>query len=588
MNKHSLRIILLLALVNIAYMATASGRIDNESLIARLDSAIANRDTYITQKENEIRELKHRIDTTSNFRERFDLLGGLFSEYHSFKTDSAYAICERRISLANQTGDREMLVAALLNMANIHTAVGMYAETVALLDSIDYSTLPDYLRSYYFHTARTVYGNMAAYSTFKPEKALYESITDAYRDSLLKAYDPGSMLYALIKADQLNVHNKPREAISLMENFMAENELSEHDRAICAWTLSESYGLLGDKPNQKQQMLISAISDMKSAVREYVSLRQLAIMLYQEGDLDRAYKYLTIAVDDAAKCNARQRIIELNDTYPTINSIYVETVRNQKKTLERTIIIITLMAALLIFLLIFLLKQMRRLRESRRNVEAANTKLNEVNNQLTDSNTKLNELNVQLTRSNRMLNDSNAQLNELNVRLTQSNAELQQAYSEIAEISELKEVYISKYMEQSLAYIEMLDGYRKSIAKLVNSGKTDDLKKFVKSTDIVDNELKLFYDRFDQTFLNLFPTFVDDFNNLLLPEEAIIPKKPGTLNTELRIFALIRLGITDSDKIAQFLRYSLTTIYNYRTKVRNKARGDRNLLESEITKIGHR
>ena len=141
-------------------------------------------------------------------------------------------------------------------------------------------------------------------------------------------------------------------------------------------------------------------------------------------------------------------------------------------------------------------------------------------------------------------------------------------------------------MDRSLEYIEMLDGYRKSVGKLVNSGKTAELQKLIKSTQMIDSELKSFYDQFDKTFLSLFPTFVEDFNKLLLPEESIIPKKQGTLTTELRIFALIRLGITDSDKIAKFLRYSLTTIYNYRTKVRNKAKGDRNSLESEVAKIG--
>lgn len=115
---------------------------------------------------------------------------------------------------------------------------------------------------------------------------------------------------------------------------------------------------------------------------------------------------------------------------------------------------------------------------------------------------------------------------------------------------------------------------------------TAELQKLVKSTKMIDDEFKSFYAQFDRTFLNLFPTFVEDFNSLLLPSEAIVPKKPGTLTTELRIYALVRLGITDSDKIAKFLRYSLTTIYNYRTKVRNKAKGDRNSLESEVAGIG--
>ena len=262
-----------------------------------------------------------------------------------------------------------------------------------------------------------------------------------------------------------------------------------------------------------------------------------------------------------------------------INRIYVETVHGQKKTLERTILIITILSVILVVLLFYMRRQMLKIADGRKKVEEANNKLSELNSQLSDSNNRLNEL-------NRQLKESNDKLNELNHQLVSSNGKLHDAYTSIAEISELKEVYICRYMDQSLEHIEMLDNYRKTINKLVNAGKTDDLKHLVKSSKIVEDELKSFYDQFDKTFLNLFPTFVEDLNSLLLPEEAIIPRKSGSLNTELRIFALIRLGITDSDKIAKFLRYSLTTIYNYRTKVRNKAKGDRNQLESEVAKIG--
>ena len=349
----------------------------------------------------------------------------------------------------------------------------------------------------------------------------------------------------------LNVGGDPAGAIRELEQFMADNELNEHDRAICAWTLSESYGKLGDRAGQKEQLLRSSISDIKSSVREYISLRQLAMLLYEEGDLDRAYNFMTIAVDDASKCNARQRIIELSNSYPMINGIYVETVRDQNHTLEWTIIIITVMSLMLLAMLLYMRKQMRRIARARRQVEEAYEQLNHLTDQLKASNAKLSEAN-----------------------------------NAIAEISELKEIYIGRYMDQCLVYIDKLDGYSKTVGKLVNSGKSDDLKKLVKSTSLIDDELRQFYEQFDRTFLSIYPSFVSDLNGLLMPEEAIVPKKEGSLNTELRIFALIRLGISDSDRIAKFLRYSLTTIYNYRTKVRNKAKSDRNRLEAEIMKIG--
>lgn len=550
-----------------------------DSLLRELDNVIAERGKYIAEKEQQLSAMHDSVLSAPNDHDRFFALGNLFTEYLYFNADSAYAISLRQEALANDIGDKDLLINAWLNKANILTLTGLYNETLKLTDLINPSELPDYLRSYYFHTKRTVYGNIAAAAVFTPEKEYYETLTEQNRDSLLAVYEPNSMLYNLIKADQLNVHNTPEEAITLLGDFIKSNQLSEHDLAICAWTLSESYGRLGDTANQKKQLLISAISDMKSAVREYVSLRQLALMLYKEGDLDRAYKFLTIAVDDAAKCNARQRIIELNDSYPMINGIYVQTVHNQKKALERTIFIIAVLFIIVICLLFYMRKQMKCIARERKKVEENNIKLNELNGELTETNNKLNELNNQLT-------DANHQLNELNVQLTQSNDKLHAANCAISEISKLKEAYIGRYMDQSLDHIEMLDSFRKHVGKLLSSGKIDELKKMVKSTSIVDDELNSFYYQFDQTFLSLFPTFVDDFNKLLLPEEAIIPKKEGCLNTELRIYALIRLGITDSDRIAKFLRYSLTTIYNYRTKVRNKAKGDRNQLEAEVIKIG--
>ena len=191
-----------------------------------------------------------------------------------------------------------------------------------------------------------------------------------------------------------------------------------------------------------------------------------------------------------------------------------------------------------------------------------------------------------VAEARKKLQEAYTKLNDLNLELQESNKKLHEANRDILEISEMKEVYIGRYMDQCLAYIDKLDSYRKSAAKLLNSGKSEELKKTLKSSAPIDNELKAFYDQFDKTFLSLFPSFVEEFNRLLAPEEAIIPKKEGSLTTELRIFALIRLGITDSDRIAKFLRYSLTTIYNYRTKVRNKARGDRNMLEQEVLGIG--
>ena len=532
-------------------LISAYGKTPNDSLMNQLDQVIANRDIYLSLKEKRLNQLRNELSRAADDRQRFDFLNHLYDEYVSFNTDSAYNISLREEQVARRTGDKTLIANALMNRANIYSATGMYYETLSIMDSIHRKDLPEYLHPYYFHILRTLYGHLADFANFDGVKRHYLDLTDQYRDSIISVNAPGTLANVITRADMLNKKGKPEEAVRVLNEYIGHNELSEHDHAICAWSLAESYEQLGDHDKRKEMLLRSSISDMKSSVREYMSLRALAMMLYEEGDLNRAYQLMTIAMDDATKCNARLRIIELNNAYPKKRNIYIKTVQRQKRTLEWTIAIITILSLLLLAMIFYLRKQMRRIARSRKETQLAYYSLNKITEQLKVSNEHLSEANVS-----------------------------------IAEISEMKEVYIGRYMDQCLIYIEKLDAYRKSIGRLIGDNRMDELKKMIKSSTLVDNELKMFYDQFDKTFLSLFPTFVTDFNTLLMPDEAIVQKKPGTLTPELRIFALIRLGIHDSDRIATFLRYSVTTIYNYRTKIRNKACGDRNRLEAEVMKIG--
>lgn len=529
----------------------ASPKRSIDSLMVQLNEVIQKRPEYLREKEQRLHKKYEEVENAADEHSRFDALTHLYEEYHSFNTDSAYNVACSQETLALKLGDKVLIENARLNRANVLAATGMYHEALELMDSVEFSNLPEYLYPFYYHIKRTLYGYLEDYAAFEPEKRYYHSLTNAYRDSIMSVHIPSTLSYAITKADYLNVNGSPAEAINVLKTFMEENELSEHDKAICAWTLSEAYGKIGDKQSQKEQLIIAAISDLKSSVREYVALRQLAIMLYEDGYLEKAYELMSIAVDDASKSNSRQRIIEINDYYPQINGIYIDKIKEQKTSLERTIFVIAVLVILLFGLLIFVYVQMRRVARGKREIESAYS-----------------------------------QLDKASKDLKEANQELIRAKNDIEEISELKEVYIGNYMEQCLEYIEKLDNFRKKIAKLANGAKIEDIKKLTKSDTYISDELKLFYKQFDKTFLSIFPKFVEDMNELLLPEEGYTLKKDGTLNPELRIFALIRLGITDSSQIAKFLQYSLPTIYNYRVKVRNKARGNRENLEAEVMKIG--
>ncbi len=538
-------------LLTVAVTAAGKNTSVTDSLMQTLREAIANRPTYQQQKEDRLIELRKEIASAKGDRRRFNALDALLNEFQAYNTDSAFAVCKRREELARKIGDPALMRNAAMNTANVFAATGMYKEAFDIMDTISSADIPDYIRPFRYRILRTVYGLMADYAVREEDHLRYSLKTEQYLDSLMAVNAPGTIGYVMAEATRHNARKEYRQAIETVQRFLNENETTTHEKAICAFTLSESYEKIGDKAHLKDELIKASIADMQSAVREYVSLRKLAMLLYDEGDVSEAYKLLRISLDDAASCNARMRVVELNSIFPLVNEVYVNTIRQQRSTLRNSVIVISVLLLVLLAAIFYVMRQMRRTAAARKETEHANNRLQ-----------------------------------QLNAELNESNANLCEANRAIAENSHIKEEYIARYMDQCSLYIEKIDSFRKQLAKLISAGKTSQLNDTLKSTNFLDDELKAFYQNFDNTFLNLFPTFVDDFNALLRPDEAIIPKKPGQLTTELRIFALIRLGINDSVKIAQFLRYSVTTIYNYRTKARNKAIGDRDKLEEEVMKIG--
>lgn len=529
--------------------AADSSRAD--SLLLKLDQAIKERPIYMEQKELKLVELKRLLHRQIPDEERFAILGTLLDEYRSFNTDSALHMAEEREQIAIRLGNREYIDNARMNKADVLGMTGMYKEVMDLMRNIHIDRLPVDIHPYYYHIYRTVYGLMADYAVTAYEKKLYTELTDKYRDSLLLVNKDNLLIHTLIQSDQYNVRNEYDKAIRLLTDYLALQKDYEHDVAICAYTLSESYRLKGDKEKEKEYLIVSAMADMKTAVREYISLRKLAVLLYQEGDIERAYSYVKICMEDAAACNARLRKLEILEIFPIINDAYLQKTEKQQEQMKWALVSISLLSLFLLLAIFYVYKQMKKVAAARREVI-----------------------------------DANKRLKELNDELHLSNAQLKEANHSIAENSYLKEEYIGRYMDLCSVYLEKMDNYRRSLGKIAATGNVEELYKNIKSSKFIEGELKEFYTNFDNTFLQLFPTFVEDFNALLADDEQISLKAGERMNTELRIFALIRLGITDSVKIAQFLRYSVTTIYNYRTKVRNKAAGDRDLLEQEVMTIG--
>ncbi|WP_418214175.1 DUF6377 domain-containing protein [Bacteroides difficilis] len=543
------KVILILLAIVFPGLLCAKDNKSTDALLREIDGLVKNRRTYGVEKETRITDLKRLLAEAASDEQRYGFCGRLFDEYRAYNLDSSFVYAQRKEELAHRLNKQDYLDDSAMNMAEVMGTTGMYKEALELLGKIDKKTLPDYLYGYYYHLYRTIYGLMGDYAVTEKAKKEYYRMTDLYRDSLLQVNASDSLGHALVMADKCIVHARYDEAIDMLMEYYRKPSLDDHAQAMIAYTISEGYRLKGDKQGQKHYLALSAIADLKSAVKEYVSLRKLASLVYEEGDIDRAYNYLKCSLEDATLCNARLRTLEISQVFPIIDKAYQLKTERQQREMKISLICISLLSVFLLAAIFFVYKQMKKVAAARREV--------------VDTNTLLQELNEEL-------HDSNSQLKEMNHTLSEANY--------------IKEEYIGRYMDQCSTYLDKMDLYRRSLNKIAAAGRVEELYKAIKSSQFLDEELKEFYANFDVTFLQLFPNFVDEFNALLT--EPMQPKPGEQLNTELRIFALIRLGITDSTKIAQFLRYSVTTIYNYRTRVRNKALGEREEFEAKVMKIG--
>lgn len=534
-SQEKTRLCLLAVAVSAWFAVQAVGQ-DTASLLDTLDITLRESHKYIDARRAKIAGLKAELARAATDAERYRLTGRLREEYRSFDIDSALYFADEKMAAARRIGNASYISDARMNLAEMSGVYGMYKEALDYIDSVDKGVLDVYQMEYYYHVYRNIYGLMADNCSNAVIKKRYLALTDSYRDSILLVNSPGSFNYVIVKADKDNVHGRYDEAIKILKGAYSKFD-NIHGKALLDYSLAMAYAGKGDTANEKRHLILSAINDIRSGIREYTSLRLLAVMLYKEGDVDRAYAYMTRCMDDAAACNSLWRIYEVQKAFPIINKVYHHKLDRQRMVIFCSLVFIILLTLFLAVAILVIKKQMRKVSAARRQAQEANVRLKELNRELSES-------------------------------------------------SHIKEEYIAHYIDQCSLYIDKMDKYRKHLQKVAQKGGAKELFDEIRSKSFIDNELKDFYAQFDDSFLNLFPNFVDDFNNLLVPEQRIRLKPGEKLNTELRIFALIRLGISSSTKIANFLRYSVTTIYNYRVRLRNAAAGDREKFDDAVMMIG--
>ena len=525
---------------------------ETDSLLRIFDDLLQTYEVQINERQQRIDELKNKSDRESqSVSELYNLNQQFYNEYRPYISDSAIYYQKKNILLAQETGNLNLIFNSKLQLAYFLASIGLYKESVDMLDEIKETDLPPDLLIDYYKCMMHTYGELSFYSKENELSNKYRQTANKYKDLLISILSPNEDSYLdILESDYRNVRDFTM-ALKMNDERLKSAPQNTQKYALIAFLRSLTYKESGDVQMQQYWLLKSAIADLQLGITDNASSWELANIRYKMSDIKRAHQYINYSVNNSTIFNARLRFTQIAEVQSIINKAYLTNKAQQEKKMRILLIFISLLTLLLLTSVIGIFLQ--------------NRKISKANAETIKANNELNRLNWELNRINDEIKNTNADLSESN---------------------QVKEEYIGHFLSLCSLYIDKMDIYRKSVRKKLLNGQQNDVIEDIKSSEFMDNELKEFYKNFDQSFLRLYPDFVYEFNNLLLDEEKIGLKKDELLNTELRIFALIRLGIDNSAKIAELLHYSANTIYNYRAKIKNKAKVSRNDFESRVKKIG--
>jgi hypothetical protein len=515
-----MRFFLTVGLCIIASLGCANAAPDIDSLLQQLNNTIEKRDVFLKEKLARIEGYKRQLSKVDSVRQ-YTVYNAIYEEYKSFIYDSAFIYARKLQHLARYLRDPNKIAAARINLGFILVSSGLFNEALDTLRTLHPSGLTDSLRAaYYFLRARTSY-DLSDFNRDNFYSARYTRQGNAYIDSAMALVRPDRPLYGLMKGlKHLHLREMP-EARQAFEALITQHNLGDADFAVAASTLSFIYFYSNEPVRAKEMLIRAAIADIRASTKETLATLNLADMLYKEGDVHGAYKYVKIAMEDANYYGARHRKVQVAAVFPIIEGKQLSLVESRRRILMFYSTIITLLSVVTIGFAIIIYKQFQKLRAAEKTISDANHVLTETNHQLRDAN-------------------------------------------------KIKEEYVWYYFTTTAEYITRLDALKKALELKLMTKKLEDMRFTIESIN-VKKEREDLYHNFDKVFLKLFPDFVYAFNALFKREDRIVLKEGQLLNTELRIFALIRMGIHDHDKIARILDYSVTTIYTYKTRLRNKS-----------------
>jgi len=533
----------------VALVVSASTRLDD--LLAELDAQLQQRDSYRANREQRIASLMSMKSAEGlSVEHNYTLNQQLIDEYVTFQADSAITYFQQNLALAHEMRNKSLIAVTSIDLAHFYASTGFYFEASQLLDMVDTLSLNKEQLVDYYITQHKLNDELSLYSNDEVQSHRSMQLTTYYSKRIIATAEKGS--YPSLRAHLwlfMRQNDDANAALTAERMMEVVPELSR-EWATAAFMRGLVAEQMGDDALYMEWMIRSSIIDMRLGIRDYAALKSIADYCTHY-DIERSMRYMRVMMEDVQAFNSRLRPWQDAMIWPEIEKGYHDYTERVAATQMRYIYLLVAMVVVVIVLLLYLMMQNRKLKDIRR----------------------------KMCLTNDQLNTSVEDLQQVAQRLTELNAQ-------IAEANQVKEEYIGVFMQVCSEYIDKMVAERRHIVKSLRNGKADDVRKELESSRLEAEELKHLYNLFDSTFLRLYPTFVEELNSLLAEESRITLKQGEFLNTQLRIFALIRLGINDTPRIATLLHCSLSTIYNYRSRIRYNAQISREDFEKRILTIG--
>lgn len=513
-----------------------------DELFNELDKALINKQEYTNSKLERIASLKKNLNTSDKGISTYNSYLKIFEEYKGINFDSALTYANILQEQALRLNDSEKIEESKINLAFILLSAGMFKETQEVVDQINIKGLKIEDKVEYFILKSRYYYDLCDFVRNNNYCQKYTILGNQFADSAVNFSVPKSYSYYFISGLRNLRSGKLDEAYHDYSQLIKNPKLTDHQYAVIASTLSYIYEQKNENASSLELLIKAAIADIRSSTKENTAMFKLADYLFKEGDNKRAYRYIQEAMADAEFYSARHRQFAVGTLLPIIGSKQIRLVEEQRSLIFKYASAVTLLVIVIVVFIIITVKQNKKLK-------LAQASIIKVNATLQERNTELTEVNLAISEANR-----------------------------------IKDEYIGYYFNVNSEYIDKIERFKKSVSQRLSAKRYDDIKQLIERIDLKKEREDLSVG-FDKIFIKLFPNFIEEFNKLFDEKDHIILQEGQILNPELRIFALIRLGIHNNDRIAKVLNFSVNTIYAYKTRIKSKSRVSNEEFEDRIMDI---